>query len=500
MTPTDWSLLAISDCNLCALLDKTKTADATKVLLSQLPLILGSNFHRSATLEEVLATNNAGLPVNMFRDSRSKKAMSMKNTNTTPTKETSILEDLNLQLESDTPCKGVSNGYTTSSSPTSPTPNQAEVLKVLSKSPHIVMCYPKDGSVSYILTLPMDAAQNPPLPGIPVLKKHSSPSDPSVQNGLVGVEDIRTDQQAKKVLLKGKRKQGVSKKGKNKATSEEQNDLLISLQQMLNGLIKPIDQEPEEGNGTSTLESTTHPTVTPPSFIPPNPMSSTTLSTATPSISIPSSSSSELKITVQQSGSQVGDGETGSMDLPEVPLSWLFPVQDDFSPGGTTMVQDLPSSVNHPTSGYNSEEMYPELHPFINSNLTLNDSGGIGVSDMGGSLMETSADGNFDLDINSENWQQLLQCPFNSPIIQSDDNNPTSLEHNQTSSNSGDGHRINMASPNMDVCTQPPSLSSTETQVIPQVLVSEAHSDSWNQSWQSADPHSKIQLGLQTGK
>lgn len=316
MTPTNWSMMTISDNNLCTLLDMTKTADTTKTLISQLAIILSANFQHCSSLEEILASNNTGLPADMSGDySRSKKPKltdEYLNKDLPATAEDHVT---NMQLdtsrnEPNGPASCISqldasrNNPKGSAScvpiPAAPSSSRADVLKVLSQSPHIIMCCPNKGSMSYILTVPTtDVTQN--LSSLPRLQperqtsRQGSPRNNHLLQGAglgesVSLVDTEAGEigrgQASSVGWKNRK---ISKKGKEKAVDDQVN-VMEYIQRGINGLIKPTNLDgsvSEFSAGNDLLDDLyTTPTPTPDHTPNPNPISTPTptplLTPATP--------------------------------------------------------------------------------------------------------------------------------------------------------------------------------------------------------------------------
>ena len=153
----------------------TTPAESTSTVISQLATVLALNLQRAATLEEAIEINNTGLPVDKFEESRSKKmkkdvvdvpmvnSMSeisypMLNEAGTTLKESSV--GLNSNLKESTVGLN-SNGAAV--------PNSKEFLQVLSASPHIIVCYPQNGPMSYVLTVPTASTTNKKTPHSTIL-------------------------------------------------------------------------------------------------------------------------------------------------------------------------------------------------------------------------------------------------------------------------------------------------------------------------------------------
>ena len=211
--PSSWSLLTISDCNLCALLSMVQTSESTKTLLSQLTSTLDQNLQCASTLEEAIVMNNSGLPEDMFKDTRSRKGKIGSTNNATSVggssgssgngssnskrnMEPGILQAAMSNLSSDIQ-QGESsrmavNGVSTSTSSNStsictpmstvistptvsmstaasvPLASTQKALDVLSKSAHIIVCCQKPGSLSYILTVPASSTSSTPSVPTPI--------------------------------------------------------------------------------------------------------------------------------------------------------------------------------------------------------------------------------------------------------------------------------------------------------------------------------------------
>ena len=218
--PSSWSLLTISDCNLCALLSMVHTPESTKALLTQLTGVLDQNVQRASLLEEAIEMNNNGLPEDMFKDTRSRKTKLVSNAVTSASTAggggggvnkkdmvpnlqaamSNLFCDAQSQEESlSTNNMSVDLGGTTDASPSlgsaanTPTSSNgtavssnvtsvslgsgqnADVLNVLTKSPHIIVCHPKQGSLSYILTVPTVSSSSSPA-GAPAPGRRILPS------------------------------------------------------------------------------------------------------------------------------------------------------------------------------------------------------------------------------------------------------------------------------------------------------------------------------------
>lgn len=222
--------MTISDNNLCTLLDMTKRAETAKNLLSQLPSVLCSSYRHSTSLEEVLTSNNEGLPVDIWEEySRSKKP---KITNVQSNGEPSddvpplaskeYVEDILDSMKrngasnessttpvvlaaSTSPASSTAPASTTPAASTKPASTPAEVVKVLSQSPHIIMCCPNNGTMSYILTVP--TPEGPKSITLPRIERPSSgspqPMERSPVSGGHGGSFLRPKVQAERPSSSG---------------------------------------------------------------------------------------------------------------------------------------------------------------------------------------------------------------------------------------------------------------------------------------------------------
>ena len=245
--PSSWSLLTISDCNLCALLSMVQTSESTKSLLAQLTAVLDQNVQHASTLEEAIEMNNNGLPEDMFKDTRSRKikfgstgtaaavsggasgsSSNGGNGGSSNKKDMEpILQAAMSNLSSDGQGGGGGGGESSKmaidsssgstsgvnsnsiSTPVVSTPistpsstvsidSTQKALDVLSKSAHIIVCCQKPGSLSYILTVPTSTANSAsstpiptpiPTPGRRILPSptNGAESNSSILNKLSGL-------------------------------------------------------------------------------------------------------------------------------------------------------------------------------------------------------------------------------------------------------------------------------------------------------------------------
>ncbi len=287
LTPTDWSLLTISDCNLCALLNMTVDADIAKMLLIQLSSTLCSNFRPGDSLLDVITKNNNGLPVNMYDDCRSKKmksAMASKKDGPCDCECPYHSGNHNAVGQNTARIDTVSSGVSSTSqlsaplvggagifTPATPSPSVAptlsaplipstaqpspvalrtdaleslDALKVLSKSPHLIMSYHKEGSVSYILTFPTSNGGPVALPGPRLLPR------PPSSNGIAGSSSLRplqpaplssqaSDTALSHLVSMGKKKNNKVKKVQPKDKETTPFHILGCLQKAISGLVRP---------------------------------------------------------------------------------------------------------------------------------------------------------------------------------------------------------------------------------------------------------------------
>ena len=233
IVPSTLSLLTISDCNLCALLSMVQTSESTKALLTQLTEVLNQNVERASTLEEAIEMNNNGLPEDMFKDTRSRKTRICNSSkkDMEPALQ-AAMNNLCSDAQGESSSKvavdlsGSTNASPSSSSTSAPPPptttsssssvvsmsigstQNADVLNVLSKSPHIIVCCPKQGSLSYILTLPTSSSTPPVPPGRRILPSPNG-LDPTPTSGTK--QSVLTKKSAEKGKVPNKKSDKVGK-------------------------------------------------------------------------------------------------------------------------------------------------------------------------------------------------------------------------------------------------------------------------------------------------
>lgn len=162
ISPSNWDMLSISDCNLCAILDMASPGECLGSIVSQLAKVLTLNLQRASSLEEAIEINNNGLPVDKYEESRSKKVKTnLKDVENSATSDANSESSLPLPIASKEEQVHLTNGNgipaAISPNSNSPLSNSKDFLQVLSKSPHIIVCYPQNGPMSYVLTLPTAA-------------------------------------------------------------------------------------------------------------------------------------------------------------------------------------------------------------------------------------------------------------------------------------------------------------------------------------------------------
>ena len=208
--------------------------------------------------------NNTGLPFDKFEETRSKKQrskviISKKETPVALENDPSAVlsgSGTNMDVEEDSPEKSVSS--TADSNPA----NCLEVLKVLSASPHIIFCCPKDGPMSYVLlgnpgakglsstSLPKKGGQvdngEAPLPAGTSTSSLANVSTSKQPDGVVSVQMAAE-------------KGGTGNKGvfdlKGATMSGGQLERLPEVLSQLQNLIKPVDEEPSSSSSSSSPSS-----------------------------------------------------------------------------------------------------------------------------------------------------------------------------------------------------------------------------------------------------
>ncbi len=191
-TPSDWSMLTVSDCNMCALINMVDADTTTEIVLSQLSLILNNNLEQAGTLEEALASNNEGLPFDMYLDTRSKKTNNSKMDATSSPRLPNITKFPNA-----TP------------SPTCPTSSNSvdskQKIELLYKTPHFVMCQSPNGAMSCFVTIPPPTESSAaslfppgtklPLPSISQSLQMDLKAPQKLSNGKRGIKKAPDTQQ-----------------------------------------------------------------------------------------------------------------------------------------------------------------------------------------------------------------------------------------------------------------------------------------------------------------
>lgn len=218
-------MITISDCNLCALLDLIDTDVSTENLLSQLSRILCSNLKKATSLDEAIESNNAGLPVDMYQDSRTKKTWT------------------NLAKVADPlppPRPNTSND----------TIDKKPQVQALYKSPHLVVCRLQNGAMNYFVTIPPPSESPRAAMFLPGMKLPL----PSVSQSPGFSQQISSE--SNKSTCKLPIKKG-GKKGKEKAVSTSKpgklgNSVCDVFSQLL-GFLKPSVTAQSIENASDTL-------------------------------------------------------------------------------------------------------------------------------------------------------------------------------------------------------------------------------------------------------
>ena len=122
------------------------SSEEAHALINQLSLVLGQNLEKAQTLEDAIAMNNTGLPFDRYEEIRSKKQRSKV---IVSKKEAPVIPDGD--PDSVACGSGVSMDEDGAWGEGVGSTSSLEVLKVLSASPHIIFCCPKDGPLSYVL-------------------------------------------------------------------------------------------------------------------------------------------------------------------------------------------------------------------------------------------------------------------------------------------------------------------------------------------------------------
>ena len=480
LTPTDWSLMTISDCNLCALLDMTSDSDITRMLLSQLCSLLRSNLLPGSAIADIVTRNNNGLPVEMFEECRSKKQRPV------PKREGSCDCERNRQLNDDgtssmdtTPLLSVGTPGVASvpphatpfnrapiiapampssvATPTMPSGNvpaigpappsstssppilindsmeSLDALKVLSKSPHLIMSYHKEGSVSYILTLPAAGGGPLLLPrapssngvvGLPRLPHPSLLPSPSGTTDSAGTNYSFS-------ALSGFQKNHKSKKVQPKEISQHQRESILDrLQKAMSGLAQPSSfcssgiSTDNKGNGENKRSSVA-------GVVTSNgrdSQSNSYRSTASDSNNIVGGygDTTSLMVTEGHGPSPILEGNLSADDrdldpkLFEVPLSWLS-LPDEHAQSTKASMEDVLTKPSAAAALYNQQE--PPSNGSFDEHMALS-SDAIRQPDYDVSFMD-----NYDLDpsclkldFDSNTWDEMLQQA--QPIVEGTASDP----------------------------------------------------------------------------
>lgn len=564
--------MTISDNNLCTLLDMTKKADTAKNLLSQLPIVLSSTYQHSANLEEVLTSNNEGLPVDRAEEyCRSKKPKIRNapsdNDAVPPLPSEEYIEELLVSMNrnglssksSTTPVSSTmlatsitlaSSGVRTSSTSTSsntpaltapsstkPASTPAGVVKVLSQSPHIIMCCPNNGSISYILTVP--TAEGPksitlPRIGRPSRGSNSPPVSvgqsggntlqPNVQanignSPLAGLQAERSSgRQGTNILLpriqqemlsssssssgqggdaepggspmtrqpsgKGRksRRTSSSKKGKEKAVEEQPTvDMLQSIQKAISSLLNSVTPEGGTGQGSSSLsrgslDELSHSVEAAPSLMEatPNPMEATPL---------PTVSGLPPYISLHDYDPDMSTAASSEPQVSAIASSnaeACCSVSDDSFP---LRIPEVPMSWFY--SDLPAGPLSVDGERLLNEDsLTPPNRGDTSMASECNTLMDVD----FGLDLDSDSWKQLLECSLDSPIKerhQVQDFSDTGCSHlNQFVGDLTAPDSVRVSDP------LPVDVVATSNSERRRTIPATAGSDTWNGMWHNSDPDS----------
>ena len=273
LLPTHWSMLTVSDSNLCTLLSMTKKEEAL-TLMSQLPTFLGHALTQCSSLGEAVASNNSGLPTDAARKPRL-LTTSHPSTSSTPSfgsKDPLVVVGVNdraNELGASSPA-GISvipvanlagGGGVVGVASAAGQGGSSGQLKVLSQSPHIIMCCPNNGSVSYILTLPTPDPAPAPLGSGNGNRPPQSGGQGAPQNSSGGQLGGRGEG----VVTRNRK---IFKKGM--APQEEQVDVTECIQRAISRLLRtPNSHRPPATHVPPVDLNPPPPTPLPPSTTPP---------------------------------------------------------------------------------------------------------------------------------------------------------------------------------------------------------------------------------------
>ena len=136
-TPASWAHLTVSDKNLCSIFSRANSALEIQTLAAQLRLALDQNLRRATSLDQAIAMNNSGLPFDWVKEIQPKR----QRTKVAPK---DSVDERGVSLANMRTVGGVVGAVPERT-------DDGKILKVLSSSPHIIVCYPSNGSVSYVL-------------------------------------------------------------------------------------------------------------------------------------------------------------------------------------------------------------------------------------------------------------------------------------------------------------------------------------------------------------
>ena len=143
LVPTCWEMMSISDCNLCALMDMVSSASETQALMKQLPGVLRLNVLRAGNLQDAIEMNNNGLPFDKYNGPRTKKPVRRRGDGNTR-----MCVENKGEGEGVTPSDEA--GQTIGSRLISVGDKERLNVGESSQVPHVIICFPKNDSLSYV--------------------------------------------------------------------------------------------------------------------------------------------------------------------------------------------------------------------------------------------------------------------------------------------------------------------------------------------------------------
>ena len=144
LTPSNWAYLTVSDRNICSIISQSNTALEIRTLTTQLRLTLDQNVTKAANLDQAVAMNNSGLPFDWVKEAQPKRHRAR-----VAPKESGAL--MSSHDSGSNPRLINIGGVSAHNAVVSEPANENQILKALSSSPHIILCCPQNGSVSYVL-------------------------------------------------------------------------------------------------------------------------------------------------------------------------------------------------------------------------------------------------------------------------------------------------------------------------------------------------------------